>query len=167
MKKISVITLIDNNGTELPPNKLPDYANGYFTSLGPNLAGCIKLDNTSYVNSFWSKASSVMKPKFELVTRIELHDLITKIHTSKSSNIKHINSKLFKCCLLFTITHLLYLFNLTITTCKIPDDRKIASVTPIFKPRNKHRISNYRLISLLRLIGKLFEKWFTIASLTF
>lgn len=45
-----------------------------------------------------------------------------------------------------------------LTSCNIPADWKIASVSPIFKPGDCKKISNYRLTSILPLISKIIEK---------
>lgn len=153
------ITLSDDNNVDISKNVAHDFANQYFTSVGKKLAECITLDNTDYIKSFLKEDNDQdILLNFLPITRIELHDVIMNIDISKSSNIKNINSRLFKCCLLATIPQVLFLFNLTLATCKFPDEWKVASVTPIFKSGDRHKISNYRPISILPLIGKIFEK---------
>ena len=49
------------------------------------------------------------------------------------------------------------LFNMCISSGCFPDVLKIAKVTPIFKKGAKTEISNYRPISILKNIGKIFE----------
>ena len=39
-----------------------------------------------------------------------------------------------------------------------PDSLKISKVSPLFKKNNDKLVSNYRLISLLHFISKIFEK---------
>ena len=49
-------------------------------------------------------------------------------------------------------------FNSCLETGSFPDDLKFAEVVPIYKKNNKKDKSNYRPISLLSNISKLYEK---------
>ena len=51
-----------------------------------------------------------------------------------------------------------YIFNLTFTTCKIPDDLKVALVTPVYKASEDNIYCNYRPISVLPCFFKILEK---------
>ena len=53
---------------------------------------------------------------------------------------------------------LAFLFNTSIETSQLPDSWKVARITPIFKDGDKTEKSNYRPISVLSVISKLFEK---------
>ena len=50
------------------------------------------------------------------------------------------------------------LFNTSIETSQFPNFWKLARVTPIFKGGDRSDKSNYRTISILPAISKLFEK---------
>ena len=58
-----------------------------------------------------------------------------------------------------TITEsLLEVFNLSLRTGIFPDDWKFAKVTPIYKSEDKTLCENYRPISVISNIAKIFEK---------
>ena len=51
------------------------------------------------------------------------------------------------------------LINLAVTTATYPNVLKIAKITPIFKSGNRSKIENYRPISVLCNLNKIFEKY--------
>merc|ERR1711954_372892 len=53
---------------------------------------------------------------------------------------------------------LVKIFNLSINTGIYPNSLKIAKVIPIFKSGSKNSVNNYRPISILSTINKIFEK---------
>ena len=58
----------------------------------------------------------------------------------------------------FTAASLTHIFNLAIESGIIPKDWRKAKVKPIHKDDSRVDPSNYRLISILSVIVKLFEK---------
>ena len=68
------------------------------------------------------------------------------------------SSYFLKLALPFIENSLAFLFNTSIETSQFPDSWKVARVTPIFKEGDKTEKSNYRPISVLPVISRLFEK---------
>ena len=85
-------------------------------------------------------------------------DAIGKIKTAKSFGHDNISSYFLKLALPFISRSLTHLFNISIETSMFPDSWKIARVTPIFKEGERCKKSNYRPISVLPVISRLFEK---------
>ena len=79
----------------------------------------------------------------------------TKISTSKghdcisSELLKSITNDISKC--------ITVIINQLLTSGIFPNSLKIAKVTPIFKKENNKLITNYRPISVLPVISKIFE----------
>ena len=69
-----------------------------------------------------------------------------------------ISSYFMKLALPYIENSLAFLFNTSIETSQFPDSWKVARITPIFKDGDKTEKPNYRLISVLPVISKLFEK---------
>ena len=66
-----------------------------------------------------------------------------------------------KLALPFIENSLVFLLNTSIETSCFPDSWKVARVTPVFKDGDKTEKSNYRPVSVLPVISRLFEKLVT------
>ena len=69
-----------------------------------------------------------------------------------------ISSRLLKYICKYVSIPLSKLINESFQVGIYPDELKVASITPIFKKGDKTLVSNYRPISVLPLLGKIFEK---------
>ena len=95
---------------------------------------------------------------FENIEDQHIRDAIAKIKTSKGFGNYSISSYFLKLALPAVRKSLTYLFNRSINQCKFPTTWKIARVTPMFKDGDKKAKENYRPISVLPFICRLFEK---------
>ena len=80
------------------------------------------------------------------------------IKTSKRSNVDCISSFFLKVGISVLAPSLVQLFNLSLSLGRFPDNWKMARVAPIFKDGATDNKSNYRPISVLPVISRLFEK---------
>lgn len=156
----SINISLSNNGIEIPTDNTADFMNEYFSTIGSKLANAITLDNSDYVKSLLDESEHQRNIiiSWRPTNIEEVCNLIDSIDLQKSSMIEGINTKLFKDCLLCTAEKIVTLFNRILSEGTFPKEWKIACVIPIFKSGNRKSVSNYRPISLLPLIGKLFEK---------
>ena len=88
----------------------------------------------------------------------DVHKVIDKMATKTSCGIDEISRKVIKRMAPYISVPLSYIFNLTFTTGKIPDDLKVALVTPVYKASEENIYSNYRPISVLPCFSKILEK---------
>ena len=87
-----------------------------------------------------------------------IRDTIGKIKTSKGFGTDNISSYFLKLAMPYIENSLAYIFNKSLERSEFPDDRKTVRVTSRFKEGEKSIKSNYRPISVLPVISRLFEK---------
>ena len=113
-------------------------------------------------NPLLSNEYSIDRPSssfaFSAIMTDKLAASLNKMKTSHGSGNDGIASYFLKVALPIVKGSLCDLFNLSLFSGKFPDCRKIARVAPIFKSGQRDDRSNYRLISVLPFISRLFEK---------
>ena len=128
--------------------------NEYFTNIAKNL-------NESKSPDEFKDYKKFMKNRventifFDAIESNEIDDIIKKLNPNKSSDISPRILKLFRGII---SPNLAILFNNCVYSGIFPDKLKIARVLPLFKSGDKCDIANYRPISLLPVISKIFEK---------
>ena len=137
------------------PEEISEVFNSHFTRIGENLARDIPdtdIDPISYVDTT-SQVFSFSKIGTEHVT-----SLLRTMDTNKAAGLDNIPCNLLKIAAEIVSPSLTYIFNLSLETGIFPQDWKIAKVSPIFKKGDKTDIDNYRPISVISIIAKIFEK---------
>ena len=101
---------------------------------------------------------SIQSIFLDAVTENEVEFEIRKLRENKSCGHDDIPPKLVKNISKYVIKPLTYIYNQSFLTGSIPDDLKVALVTPVFKANDKEEFSNYRPISVLPCFSKILEK---------
>ncbi len=155
--------IIDNNLDITDPSKICTLFNNFFTSIES-----LSISKNDECVEFIDNHFKDLKNENKLITPADnfnfkhvdvelVKDLIKKMpHSSPgSSGISIKVLKLLPDCFPAIFTKL---FNYCISTNSIPDDWKMALVTPLFKKGESTSLNNYRGISVLSPIAKIFEK---------
>ena len=85
-------------------------------------------------------------------------DVLKLISTSKASGPDFVHAKPLKEGAQTLSKHLSKLFNLSLSLSYFPSQWKLGNVVPVYKKGDKKDPSNYRPISILCCMGKVFEK---------
>ncbi len=156
-KKIFSDIFRDNE--EVITNKL-DIANRfneYFINIGSTLANKIKPpESKSHTDYLKIRHNQIFK--FSEVQTDTIESIIDKLKPKSSFGWDGISSKLLKCIKSAIVKPITIIINQSLKTGIFPDKLKIAKVIPLFKKDDETCFSNYRPISLLPSISKVFEK---------
>lgn len=87
----------------------------------------------------------------------DIISLLAKLKNSNSSGTDDISNNLLKKCSFELRRPLVYLINLALEKGRFPNKLKLAAVIPLFKKGDSNNYANYRAISLLCSISKLYE----------
>ena len=131
--------------------------NEYFTKIGPELARKIDTKNKLPYTTYLTKpcASSF---EFMYTTPIEICNLIKKLKPKMSSGMDNIPLKLLTKIGDIISTPLSLIINQSLCSGSFPSKLKLAKVIPIFKKNDNKKFDNYRPISLLSSVSKIFER---------
>lgn len=132
--------------------------NSYFSSIGNKLADKLPKNNYDFLKAVKSVSNSIfLRPASVSEVRI----LISQLDIKKSKGHDNFPAALMKSNMSSFSEIIANLFNKVIETGSYPDILKIAKVSPIFKSGDKSDPSNYRPISTLSIVNKIFEKLLT------
>lgn len=144
-----------DNGTKITNLKeMANYMNTYFSTIGEKLSQKIKQPLGEKIALPSMNPNTIfLKP----TNYIEISRIIDNMK-DKSGGVDNINTKVLKTISKNIAEPLAHIFNICITQSIWPDALKKAEVVPIHKGYEKHNVSNYRPISLISNIAKIFEK---------
>ena len=133
--------------------------NDFFINIGSTLASDVTRLSPNNVNTYLKLPDS-NSPSFHFTYIPVENVLMTLRHLKvfKSTGIDKIPAKMLRIAADVIAPSLTYIFNLSLSTGEFMDDWKNARVTPIYKDGNRQIVGNYRPISVLPIISKIFEK---------
>ena len=146
-KTTTISAIKDDLDNTIHDEKLiADRLNKYFVELGPNLSNNLPPGSGDFSEYFSNITDDAVLRK------------ILKLKSNKGVGPDNISPKLIKDSAEVIAPYLSYIFNLSLSKGKFPDDWKSARVCPIFKSGKRDECANYRPISILSAISKIFEK---------
>ena len=130
-----------------------DHLNDYFVTIGEKVLSEIpKLQQRQRSNcfhkSFYKHGTNVL----------EVLSIVRTLKNSKSSAFDQISNMVLRLCLPVIVEPLVDIFNDCLKSHTFPQSFKIAKVLALHKKENMDAPENYRTISLLPTISKIFEK---------
>jgi len=139
------------------PDLISNSFNKYFTEIGPKLAGNItNTTNKTYID--FLKPTCSLNFEFKPVTPEIVGNVIDGLKPKHSHAKDKLSSKLLKSIKNDIVEPLTIIINQSISNSIYPDALKLAKVVPVYKKDENYVFENYRPISILPSISKIFEK---------
>ena len=153
--------LEENKTTRINDDDLiAEVLNKHFTGLAESLADDTAAEfNPETLISFVSKRKiSNAKHAFPPITPNQTKRLIEAIPSSKATGVDGVSARILKIAAPALAPSLAKLINICIASGTFPTAWKQAKVTPIHKQKSKTDKNNYRPISVLPVLSKIFER---------
>ena len=154
-KKINELVRENKHNSTMKCNIPASKFNDFFSTIGRKVTA--KLGNGGEFK--WKNPPSVHSFEFHIIEENKVRKDIEALDSDSSNDVLKLDCKLLKLSSSLICTSLTHLFNLSLMSRIIPPDWKLARITPIYKGKgDTSEECNYRPISVLSYVAKLFEK---------
>ena len=151
-----------DRGQQIAGDKnIADKFNEYFTQIGPSLANSIDISNKATFDTYLKKPNSSCF-QFEYTDVPSVQKIIKNLKPKSSAGHDNISSKLLRQVGDIVAYPLSIIINQSLCTGIFPNRLKLAKVIPLYKKDDNKLFGNYRPISLLSSLSKVFEKSYLI-----
>ena len=148
---------LDGNKVLTKSLDIADCFNKFFANVGPTLANSIEGPmGQSYKDFLKTKIESNFS--FNTIDNSHVLNLINKLKPKTSFGHDGLSSIMLKDIATSVSPILTCIINQSLCTGIFPESLKIAKIIPVFKKENPHITDNYRPVSLLPILSKIFEK---------
>ena len=149
---------IVNNRSIADQKEIADQFNIFFSNIGSTLSDSIEIDDSTLDFTDYLNNPTQHHFNFNTITESETLSIINKLKSKNSSGKDEISNKLLKSIKDEIAKPLTIIINQSLKTGVFPDALKIAKVKPLYKKGDNFCLNNYRPISLLPTISKIFER---------
>ena len=138
---------------------IANHFNTFFQNIGPTLSANIPQHKNITIKTFL-KQTIAFSLEFSLLEQETVFEIINKIYSKHSCGHDNISTILMKDICPLMLPTITLILNQSLSTRIFPDRLKIAKLNPLFKKEDQdpHKLDNYRPISLLPAVSKIFEK---------
>ena len=155
LKQLTTALQIDNKLVD-DPTVIANTFNNYFATIGQKMADDIPISSSSYHK--YLKVENSNSIFITPTTESEIQDILSNLKNTKASGSLDLPVIVLKQFGNFISPPLTHLINQSLVTGIVPQNMKIASISPIFKTGDCREVMNYRPISKLPCFSKILEK---------
>ena len=166
----SKITLVEENNIISDEEEIANITNNYFINVTKTLnlkkqlglvrSGINEFENHISIKMIHEKYPEILPEsfKFQFLSNNEVKKEIENLDTKKSSTYGSIPATILKQCVNAYLSHLTNSINYSIQHSNFPQELKLSEVIPVYKKLDPLQKENYRPVSLLPHVSKIFEK---------
>jgi hypothetical protein len=148
---------IHNDKMIIDKNNIANEFNRYFANVGLNTANNIKYEGEKDYTIFLKNKPNC-NLTFQTIDKEVVENVINQLKPKQSTGYDNISANLLKHITNEVSSALALIINQSFITGIFPSKLKIARILPLFKKENEQLLTNYRPISLLPVISKIFER---------
>ena len=127
----------------------------HFVSVGKRLAEGLSNTNIDTISHI---ATPNEKFTFSKISTEQVKQVIRKLVNNKATGVHDIPNRVLKDSVDVIAPFLTEIFNCSLLSKMFPDDLKTGKVAPVFKSGDCDNLNNYRPITVLPTIARVFEK---------
>lgn len=150
-QKIDAIKL--NDTLIRDPEEIAEAFNNHFID-----STNIDITNSSKNRSTTNTSNVGNSIYLEPCTPNEISKIIASLNNTNAVGYDEISTQIIKSCVDILSPILAHLINLSFFEEKYPDKLKFSVVKPLYKKNNKYDLNNYRPVTLIPVISKIYEK---------
>jgi hypothetical protein len=143
-----------------------NHINHFFTTIADVLVSKLPavisstfgIDSPKFQEYYVAKGITASDFKIKTVTNDFIFKELCSLNHGKSTGLDRISPRFLKDGANILTTPIAHIVNLSIRTGSVPDDLKVARVTPLYKKKSKVEVGNYRPVSVLSTVSKILEK---------
>ena len=156
-EKETYIECIEQNGEKITnPQVMVNCFNKYFIDLGKQLQ--MPGNQSRAEELVKNHTHSNQQFKLKLVSEYDIINITKSLNLNAATGLDNLPGKFLVKNLDLLIPSIKFLINDSIKSGIFPDVLKVAKVIPVFKSGSRKLLNNYRPISLLPFLSKMFEK---------
>ena len=137
-------------------NVIANSFNNFFTNIGTKLSSEIEMSNTSFKH--YLKNPSLQNFEFQLINEDTTLKIIDRLQPKDTCDADGLSTNILKMIKNEISEPMTLLINQALQTGIFPNNLKLAKVIPIYKKGDNSKLDNYRPISILPVISKIFER---------
>lgn len=137
---------------------IADEFNKYYSEIGPTLASKIHTTHNTSCMDYMPHIGN-LNFKFQPSTPEDVINIINSLKPTNSRGWDQMSNQLLKHIKFELSIPISNLINQSVKTGIFPNRLKMAKIIPIYKKQDRQKLENYRPISLLPSISKVFEKF--------